>query len=168
MLFRSHNEAVNALDFMTERREIVADYAPGELEEVRQHDGSILRLRKLAADYDVHDRIGAMTFLQRKSAAGEIATGLLYIDPQPTDLHAHLQTVATPLNALGEIAKCPGDLAVGLDRGDRSSVVATLAQARNQRDLCEQRYIKLISEFTTATGPEDLVALPVEIGRAHV
>jgi 2-oxoglutarate ferredoxin oxidoreductase subunit beta len=109
---RAHNEAVNALDFMTERREIVADYAPGELEEVRQHDGSILRLRKLAADYDVHDRIGAMTFLQRKSAAGEIATGLLYIDPQPMDLHAHLQTVATPLNALGDAELVPGAAAL--------------------------------------------------------
>jgi len=109
---RAHNEAVNALDFMPAREAIVVDYAPGKLEEVEQHDGSILRLRKLAADYDVHDRIGAMTHLQRKAAAGEIATGLLYVDPEPADLHAHLQTVTTPLNALSDAELVPGAAAL--------------------------------------------------------
>ena len=41
-----------------ERDEIVADYAPGTVETVVQHDGSILRLRKLAVDYDPHDLSG--------------------------------------------------------------------------------------------------------------
>src|ERR1700733_12509291 len=44
---REHNEAVNALDFMPRRSEITADYAPGTVEMVTQHDGSVLRLRKL-------------------------------------------------------------------------------------------------------------------------
>ena len=45
---REHNEAVNRLDFITGREEITADYAPGTVETVTQHDGSVLRLRKLA------------------------------------------------------------------------------------------------------------------------
>ena len=49
-----------------------------------QHDGSMLRLRKLAADYDPHDRVSALTYLQSARAAGEIVTGLLYVDPEPT------------------------------------------------------------------------------------
>src|SRR5579859_1793070 len=49
---REHNEAVNRLDVITPRGEIIADYAPGTVEEVRQHDGSVLRLRKLSQDYD--------------------------------------------------------------------------------------------------------------------
>src|ERR1700750_72137 len=49
---REHNEAVNALDIMIPRSEITADYAPGTVEMVTQHDGSVLRLRKLHADYD--------------------------------------------------------------------------------------------------------------------
>src|SRR5690242_19204881 len=49
---REHNESVNRLDFMPQRDEITADYAPGTLREVRQHDGSMLRLRKLHEDYD--------------------------------------------------------------------------------------------------------------------
>ena len=48
-----------------------------------QHDGSVLRLRKLHSDYDVHDRIGALTYMQERHAAGEIVTGLLYVDPIP-------------------------------------------------------------------------------------
>ncbi|MDE2517239.1 MAG: 2-oxoacid:ferredoxin oxidoreductase subunit beta [Rhodospirillales bacterium] len=109
---RAHNQAVNRLDFMPERAAITADYAPGTVEMVRQHDGSVLHLAKLAAEYDPHDRVGAMAWLNQRHAAGEIVTGLLYVDPAPRDLHAHLNTVATPLNALDEAALCPGDAAL--------------------------------------------------------
>lgn len=109
---REHNEAVNRLDFITGRDEITADYAPGELEIVAQHDGSLLALRKLAADYDPHDRTSALAYLQERSAAGEIVTGLLYVDPEPEELHAHLNTVAVPLNRLTEADLCPGSAAL--------------------------------------------------------
>ena len=105
---REHNEAVNRLDFMTPREEITVDYAPGTVEIVEQHDGSRLALRKLAADYDPHDRLAAMAYLQERAAAGEIVTGLLYVEPEAADLHTHLETVEAPLNALGEAELCPG------------------------------------------------------------
>jgi len=109
---RAHNEAVNHLDVITIHREITADSAPGELREVVQHDGSVLRLRKLASDYDPSDRIAAMSHVQTRYAAGEIVTGLLFLDPEPQDLHAHLNTVAQPLNKLGERELCPGRVAL--------------------------------------------------------
>ena len=34
-----------------------------------------------------------MNYLQERHAAGEIVTGLLYVDPQAEDLHDHLNTV---------------------------------------------------------------------------
>ena len=105
---REHNEAVNRIDFFVPGQEITADYAPGTLQEVIQHDGSVLRLRKLDAEYDAHDRIGAMNHLQRHHALGEIVTGLLFVDPEPHDMHAHLNTVDTPLNLLDESALGPG------------------------------------------------------------
>jgi 2-oxoglutarate ferredoxin oxidoreductase subunit beta len=105
---REHNDAVNFLDVILGREEITADYAPGTVEKIVQHDGSVLHLRKLAADYDVHDRLAAMGFLHGHQAAGEIVTGLLYVDPEPEDLHEELNTVTTPLNALDEAALCPG------------------------------------------------------------
>src|SRR6516162_1308166 len=51
---REHNLAVNYLDVITGREPITVDYAAGTVELVKQHDGSILRMRKLANDYDVH------------------------------------------------------------------------------------------------------------------
>ena len=67
-----------------------------------------LRLAKLHADYDPHDRIGAMTYLQNRAAAGEIVTGLIYLDNDAQDLHASLNTVDAPLNRLSERELCPG------------------------------------------------------------
>jgi 2-oxoglutarate ferredoxin oxidoreductase subunit beta len=111
---RDHNEPVNSIDFdyWPKREEITVDYAEGDVVSVTQHDGSVLRLRKLAADYDPHDRIGAMNFLQQRQAQGEVATGLLFVDPQPEDLHAHLKTVEAPFNTLGAKDLCPGAIAL--------------------------------------------------------
>jgi 2-oxoglutarate ferredoxin oxidoreductase subunit beta len=53
-----------------------------------------------------------MAWLQQRHAAGEIVTGLLYVDPDPTDLHQHLNTAAVPFNTLGEVELCPGSAAL--------------------------------------------------------
>src|ERR1700726_5028684 len=68
---REHNEAVNRLDFITGRAPITVDYPPGSVELVEQRDGTTLALRKLAAEYDVHDRVAAMSFLQDHAAKGQ-------------------------------------------------------------------------------------------------
>src|SRR6202044_631395 len=98
---REHNEALNRLDFMTGRDPIHVDYAPGTVQAVEQHDGTTLVLRKINADYDVHDRLAAMNFLQHHAAKGQVVTGVLYVAAEAEDLHGHLNTVAKPLNALG-------------------------------------------------------------------
>ena len=105
---REHNDAVNRIDFMVPRAEIKADYEPGTVTEVKQHDGSMLRLAKLHPDYDPTDRAAAMAYLQHHAAQGNIVTGLLYIDNDAEDIHAHLKTAKTPLNKLGEKDLCPG------------------------------------------------------------
>ena len=109
---REHNEAVNFLDVIKFRDEITTEYAPGSLQEVRQHDGSVLRLRKLHENYDPTDRIAAMNHLQESSAKSEIATGLLFVDSDPTDLHAAANTVSAPLNSLNDGALIPGSAAL--------------------------------------------------------
>ncbi len=109
---REHNEAVNRLDFITGREEITADYAPGTVTTVTQHDGSVLRLRKLDPEYDATDRLKAMAYIQQHHARGEVVTGLLYVDPESSDLHEHLNTVNAPLNRLSERELCPGSVAL--------------------------------------------------------
>jgi 2-oxoglutarate ferredoxin oxidoreductase subunit beta len=105
---REHNEAVNRLDVILPRARIEADYAEGRMIEVEQHDGSVLRLRKLDAGYDPRDRLAAMNLIAQRHAQGEIATGLLFVDPDAGDLHGHLNTVDAPLNALGAAELSPG------------------------------------------------------------
>jgi 2-oxoglutarate ferredoxin oxidoreductase subunit beta len=109
---RAHNEAVNRLDFLLGREPITVDYAPGDVVSVTQHDGTVLQLRKLNDDYDPRDRLAAMNFLQQQALEGRIVTGLLFIDPDAEDLHAHFGTVRTPLNRLGDAALCPGSAAL--------------------------------------------------------
>jgi len=72
------------------------------------HDGSKLALRKIAPHYDPYDRLRAINYLQESAAAGEIVTGLLYVERDSEDLHEHLGTVTAPLNGLGEKDLCPG------------------------------------------------------------
>ncbi|MDW8468526.1 MAG: thiamine pyrophosphate-dependent enzyme [Burkholderiales bacterium] len=105
---REHNEAVNRLDFWPSREAITVDYDEGETVEVVQHDGSVLRLRKLEPDYDPTDRIAALARVARAAEKGEVLTGLVYIKPDAEDLHAHLNTVEVPLNRLAERDLCPG------------------------------------------------------------
>ncbi len=105
---REHNEAVNRLDFWPSREALNAEYPQGDAIDLPMHDGSVMRLRKLAADYDPTDRVQAMNMIQTRSAQGEVVTGLLYIDPQPEDLHQHLNTIEAPLFTLRAAELSPG------------------------------------------------------------
>jgi 2-oxoglutarate ferredoxin oxidoreductase subunit beta len=105
---REHNEAVNRIDFIDLAGEVTGAVAPGGTLDVPQADGTVMRLRRVAADHDPTDRVGAMNFIQQHHARGEVVTGLLFVDPTPVDLHAHLNTVDTPFNRLGEAELIPG------------------------------------------------------------
>jgi 2-oxoglutarate ferredoxin oxidoreductase subunit beta len=105
---REHNEAVNRLDFWPSREAITVDYSEGGVIEVPQHDGSIIKLRKLDSSYDPSNKINALTHVAQAAEKGEVLTGLLYVAPDAEDLHAHLNTSEMPLNRLGEKELCPG------------------------------------------------------------
>jgi 2-oxoglutarate ferredoxin oxidoreductase subunit beta len=109
---REHNDAVSRIDFITTAEEITTQYAPGDAVDVRQHDGTMLRLRKLHTDYDPTNRIAAMSYMQAHQARGEIVTGLLYVDPLATDLHTALNTATQPLNTMDAARLCPGSAAL--------------------------------------------------------
>jgi len=109
---REHNEAVNRLDFISSRDEITTSYAPGEVRSIVLHDGGAIRLRKLHDSYDPADRVAAMTMLESRRAAGEVVTGLLYLNEDLGDMHDALETVAAPLNSLGDADLVPGNAAL--------------------------------------------------------
>jgi 2-oxoglutarate/2-oxoacid ferredoxin oxidoreductase subunit beta len=109
---RAHNEAVSRIDFIDLAQPVSAEPAPGKVIELPQADGSMMRLRKLRADHDPTNRVGAMSLVQNLQAHGELATGLLYIEPDAADLHDAQQTCTTPLNALEPAQLCPGRAAL--------------------------------------------------------
>ncbi|MCP5179778.1 MAG: 2-oxoacid:ferredoxin oxidoreductase subunit beta [Pseudomonadales bacterium] len=109
---RKHSETVVAADYVPAAREITADYAPGTTERVSMPDGSTLHLYKVAEDYDPHNRVEALHYVQSRQERGEVVTGLLYLDPAAMDCHDILNTLDTPLNQLGTGELCPGSSAL--------------------------------------------------------
>jgi len=105
---REHNEAVNRIDVIETKQEIVIDFAEGEVVNVEQHDGTVIRLRKLKSDYDATNRIAAMNYVQQHHAKGEVVTGLLYVDTEAGDMHEHINTTDTAFNKLTSKQLCPG------------------------------------------------------------
>ncbi|HSJ05523.1 MAG TPA: hypothetical protein VK936_02400, partial [Longimicrobiales bacterium] len=109
---RDHMTEVVQTDFVPLRAGITAEYAPGTVREVAMHDGSSIRLRKVAEDYDPSDRDAAYAYLRDRQEAGEIATGLLYVNPDNADMHAVENSIAAPLAQQPFDALCPGSAAL--------------------------------------------------------
>ncbi len=105
---REHMEATSTVDFVPLSTEITASYAEGSGTQVRMHDGSMLRLEKLATGWDPSDRMSAMEALHRARNASHVLTGLIYHDNEGKDLHDVLNTSVRPLNSLSESDLCPG------------------------------------------------------------
>jgi len=105
---RQHVEATATVDFVPEMTEITTTYEEGTTKQVKMHDGSYISLNKLAQDWDPLNRLSAMNAVQNARAKGEILTGLLYVNPDCSDLHEMLQTSDRPLNTLTKSDLCPG------------------------------------------------------------
>jgi 2-oxoglutarate/2-oxoacid ferredoxin oxidoreductase subunit beta len=106
---REHNVEIVQADFVPPATEITADYEAGAVRNVMMHDGSWVRLRKVAPDYDPIDRDRAYGFIRERQRSGEVVTGLLYVSPDSSDMHAQSETVPTPLTQLPYEQLCPGN-----------------------------------------------------------
>jgi 2-oxoglutarate ferredoxin oxidoreductase subunit beta len=109
---RAHNDAVNRLDFISVREPITASVPPGGVQPITMHDGSTVLLRKLHPEYDAHDKVGALAYVEAHRMKGEVVTGLLYVDEDPLVLHDMQNTVEAPLNTLGDDELVPGSAAL--------------------------------------------------------
>ena len=117
---REHTSSVVNADLILGQPEITADYAEGTHEDVAMPDGSTLQLYKVDADYDPYDRIGALNYVQKMQEQGQVATGLLYVDPDAVECHDIMETTGQPLNELAEETLCPGnDVLASINQGYR-------------------------------------------------
>jgi len=105
---REHQIELVQADYVQERDEITTEYEPGSVQNVLLHDGSSVRLRKVAEDYDPTDRDRAYAHISERHTAGEIATGLLYISPDSLDMMEQNEVVDGPVWNQPFENLCPG------------------------------------------------------------
>ena len=84
-------------DYIPPAEEIKANYDEGAAMPVELHDGSKIVLRKVNQEYDPTSRAKAFKFLRDHFNAGEITTGLLYIDDSRKEMHDLMGNIDTPL-----------------------------------------------------------------------
>jgi 2-oxoglutarate ferredoxin oxidoreductase subunit beta len=99
---KEHETEIQDVSFIPFFEEIQVDYEPGTVRDVQLHDGSHLVLKKVAEDYDPTDRMGAIKLVEESRHAGQLVTGLLYVDSKMQDFASTEQLPATPLRDLAE------------------------------------------------------------------
>ena len=88
------------MGFVPHFQEIDVEYDPGTTIDVKMHDGSHLRLRKLHETFDPTDRVAAITALTAAHAKNEVLTGVFYVDTQKPSFTELLNLVDSPLGTL--------------------------------------------------------------------
>ena len=106
---REHKVDVVQADFVPRRDEITTDYEAGSLQNVMLHDGSWVKLRKLAEDYDPTSRDAAYAYVREHQKKGEVVTGLLYLNADSQDVHQQNDTIGAPLYNMPHEQLCPGN-----------------------------------------------------------
>jgi 2-oxoglutarate ferredoxin oxidoreductase subunit beta len=104
---KSKHEVVST-GFVPIQEEIAARYEPGTVQPVTMHDGTTVYLRKVDTSYDPTVLAGAFSYMKERQEKGEVATGLLYLKEDGSDLHAREKTIAEPLRDLRLDRLCPG------------------------------------------------------------
>jgi len=97
---KDHEEPLHEVSFVPHFEEINVEYEPGSALDVRMHDGSHLRLRKLEEDYDPRDQGMAMERLHDAHQKGEVLTGVFYVNPDKPTFLDMLNMTEDPLATL--------------------------------------------------------------------
>ena len=99
---QEHDEPINELGFVPSFEDIEVDYDHGTTLDVRMHDGSSLRLRKIREDYNPKDKTAAVKTLMEAHEKGEVLTGVFYVDTEKPTFTDLLNLVDQPLSSLPE------------------------------------------------------------------
>ncbi|MEO7649177.1 MAG: 2-oxoacid:ferredoxin oxidoreductase subunit beta [Bryobacteraceae bacterium] len=99
---KDHEEPINEIDFVPHYEDISVEIEEGEVQDVRMHDGSTLRIKKLGHDFDPTDKLQSLTVLHQAEKRGEVLTGVLFVAPDKPDFFEMLNMDAAPLSTLPE------------------------------------------------------------------
>ncbi|MBT5890858.1 MAG: 2-oxoacid:ferredoxin oxidoreductase subunit beta [Chromatiales bacterium] len=97
---RQHFHKAISADFVPPSETIKAQYSEGESMPIELHDGSKIVLRKVDGAYDPTDKAAAAIYLRERQSAGEITTGLLYINEAQPEMHDLAGSSDIPLNQI--------------------------------------------------------------------
>ena len=109
---REHDIEVVQADFIGPHDEITVEIPDGDVKNVMLHEGGWVRLRKVAAEYDATDRDHAYAYIRERHRAGEIVTGLLYINGDSKDMHDQSGTIDQALTEVPYERLSPGRAAL--------------------------------------------------------
>src|ERR1051326_190369 len=104
---KDHEEALHEIDFVPHFEDISVEIPEGGVIDVRMHDGSHLRIRKLQRDYDPTNQIMAQSVLQEADKKGEVLTGVLYVNTETPTFVDLLNLCDDPLTTLPQASVRP-------------------------------------------------------------
>jgi 2-oxoglutarate ferredoxin oxidoreductase subunit beta len=105
---RRHETKATVADFVPPAKEITGRIASDGGTSVTMHDGAVVRFTTVPPGYDPTNRRQVTEFLLSRHGAGEIVTGLLFLDESSADMHELNNTTETPLIDLDFETLCPG------------------------------------------------------------
>ena len=100
---------VSNIDYIQPSEEIKASYDEGDAMPVHLHGGDTIVLRKIDRDYDPTSRADAFKYLRDRFNAGEITTGLLYVNDERVEMHDLMGNSDTPMARLSYDILHPGN-----------------------------------------------------------
>jgi len=109
---RKHLVHATESDFVPPAPEILAHISPNGSTSVTMHDGSVVHFTRVPDGYDPTNRAKVAEYLDDHMAAGEVLTGLLYLDESSADMHELNNSTEVPLSHIPFEALCPGSKAL--------------------------------------------------------
>jgi 2-oxoglutarate ferredoxin oxidoreductase subunit beta len=106
---RDHYNHVSDIDYIHPSEDISVSYKEGESMPIKLRGHDTIVLRKLDRDYDPTSRADAFKYLRDRFNAGEITTGLLYVNEERAEMHELMGNVDTPLSRLPYEGLHPGN-----------------------------------------------------------
>jgi 2-oxoglutarate ferredoxin oxidoreductase subunit beta len=106
---RDHYNHVSDIDYIHPSEDITVSYKEGESMPIKLRGHDTIVLRKLDREYDPTSRADAFKYLRDRFNAGEITTGLLYVNEERAEMHELMGNVDTPLSKLPYEGLHPGN-----------------------------------------------------------
>jgi 2-oxoglutarate ferredoxin oxidoreductase subunit beta len=94
---KDHEEPIHGVEFVPFFEDIAVEYDEGTETDVKMFDGSLLRLKKLARDWNPTDKINAVKALHEAAGLQEVLTGVLYVEENKPTFIDMLNLVDQPL-----------------------------------------------------------------------